>query len=168
MDCVELIANQIAISSHFQELINEETSNYSLEPSDALITKIGELQRLNDAAISLRRKTMEDLLLSFEESDKNMRCLAKHAIGAREFALECAQANPTSLGRRDIQQDAYYQMLQIISMFLWIEPQVCGRCLQDILLTKDTNNVFRMREETPSDAWQDKTTTDAESTFKAF
>jgi hypothetical protein len=118
MDCVELIANQIAISSHFQELINEEKSNYLLTPSDELITKIGGLERLNSAAIAIRRSAMEVLLLSFEDSDKNMRCLAKHSIGAREYALECSQANPTSIAMEQLQQDAYYQMLQIISMFL--------------------------------------------------
>lgn len=154
MDCIELIANQIAISSHFQELINESRSDYLLEPTDELTTKIGELQRLNDKAIQIRRVAMENLLESFKDSDKKMRCLAKHSIGAWEYALECSQANPESIAMGELQLDAYYQMLQIISMFLWIEPQVCGRCLQDILLTKDTNNVFRMRKETPSDAWQ--------------
>lgn len=150
MDCVELIANQIAISSHFQELINEEQSNYDLEPTVELLQKIEEFKRLNNSAITLRRKAMEDLLLSFEDSDKNLRCLVKHSIGAWEYALECSQANPSSLWWEQIQQDAYYQMLQIISMFLWVEPQLCGRCLQDILSDKQPNDVFKLRKEKSS------------------
>lgn len=136
MDCVELIANQIAISSHLQELINENKSTYLLEPTDELLTKVGELERLNNAAIAIRRSAMETLLISFEDSDKNMRCLAKHAIAAWEYALECSQANPTSVAMEQLQLDAYYQMLQTISMFLGVEPQVCGRCLQDMLTEK--------------------------------
>lgn len=146
LDAVELIANQIAISSHCQELINEFMSDYDLEPTEELKQKIIDQQSILSQSITMRRMVMENLLETFESSDKNLRCTFKHAVASYMFATECAHAM-TAICREDIQQRAYLQMIQILSMFLGIEPQLCGRCLQDILLGKQIENVFIMRKE---------------------
>lgn len=146
LDAVELIANQIAIGSHCQELINEYMTDYELEPTEELKQKIINQQNIFAQALSLRRSIMENILQIFEWSDKNQRCLFKHAVASYMFATECKDA-ATSICREDIQQKAYYQMLQVLSMFLGVEPQLCGRCLQDILFAKQSENVLKLQQE---------------------
>ena len=46
LDAVELIANQIAIGSHCQELINEYMADYDLEPTEDLRIKLLHQQNL--------------------------------------------------------------------------------------------------------------------------
>jgi tRNA(Glu) U13 pseudouridine synthase TruD len=150
LDAVELIANQIAIGSHCQELINEYMSDYELEQTEELKQKITNQQSLLSQSITMRRMVMENLLEIFESSDKELRCTFKHAVASYMFATECAQA-ATSICRGDIQRRAYLQMVQVLSMFLGVEVQVCGRCLQDILSGKQSKDVFRMRKEESSD-----------------
>lgn len=149
LDCVELIANQIAIGSHCQELINEYISDYELEPTAELKQKIINQENIHAQAITLRRMAMENLLEIFESSDKNLRCTFKHAVASYMFATECLQA-ATSICWSDIQQRAYLQMIQVLSMFLGVEPQLCGRCLQDILSGKQSKNVRMMQQKESS------------------
>jgi len=149
LDAVELIANQIAIGSHCQELINEYITDYELEPSEELKQKIINQENILAQSISMRRMVMENLLEIFESSDKNMRCTFKHAVASYMFATECVQA-ATSICRSDVQQKAYLQMIQVLSMFLGVEPQLCGRCLQDILSGKQCKNVRMMQQKESS------------------
>ena len=151
LDAVELIANQIAISSHCQELINEYMSDYELEQTDELKQKIIDQQNLLSQSVTMRRMVMENLLETFESSDKNLRCTFKHAVASYMFATECAHA-ATAICRGDIQRRAYLQMIQVLSMFLGVEVQVCGRCLQDILSGKQSKNVRMMQQEESSNA----------------
>jgi tRNA(Glu) U13 pseudouridine synthase TruD len=153
LDAVELIANQIAIGSHCQELINEYMSDYELEQTDELRQKIIDQQNLLSQSITMRRMVMENLLETFESSDKNLRCTFKHAVASYMFATECAQA-ATAICRGDIQRRAYLQMIQVLSMFLGVEVQVCGRCLQDILSGKQSKNVRMMQQKESSDDGQ--------------
>ena len=152
LDAVELIANQIAISSHCQELINELMSDYELEPTEELSTKIKNQQSILAQSIGLRRMVMDNLLVSFESSDKELRCTFKHAVASYMYATECAHVSGQNIWRETIQQRAYLQMIQVLSMFLGIEPQLCGRCLQDILSDKQSNDVFKLRKEKSSNA----------------
>lgn len=150
LDAVELIANQIAISSHCQELINELMSDYELEPTEELSTKIKNQQSILAQSIGLRRMVMDNLLVSFESSDKELRCTFKHAVASYMYATECSHVSGQNIWRETIQQRAYLQMIQVLSMFLGIEPQLCGRCLQDILSDKQPNDVFKLRKEKSS------------------
>ena len=43
-------------------------------------------------------------------------------------------------------------MIQVLSMFLGVEIQLCGRCLQDILSDKQSKDVFKLLKEESSDA----------------
>ena len=160
LDAVELIANQIAIGSHCQELINEYITDYELEPSEELKQKIINQENILAQSISMRRMVMENLLEIFESSDKNMRCTFKHAVASYMFATECVQA-ATSICRSDVQQKAYLQMIQVLSMFLGVEPQLCGRCLQDILSGKQCKNVRMMQQKESSNdssSWSPEST----------
>ena len=147
LDAVELIANQIAIGSHCQELINEYMADYDLEPTEDLRIKLLHQQNLLWQSISLRRMIMDNLLQSFEESDKNFRCSFKHAVASYMFATECAHISCQNIWWEVIQQRAYYQMIQVLSLFLGIEPQLCWRCLQDILHDKLNKDVLKLLKE---------------------
>lgn len=151
LDAVELIANQIALSSHCQELINELMSDYELEPTEDLSIKIKNQQSILAQSIRLRRMVMENLLVSFESSDKELRCTFKHAVASYMYATECAHVSGQNIWREDIQQRAYIQMIQVLSMFLGVEVQLCGRCLQDILSYKQSKDVLMMLKEESSD-----------------
>lgn len=151
LDAVELIANQIAIVSHCQEIINELMADYETEPSEELQTKLINQQSIMHQANNLRRTVMDSLLNSSDESDKNQWCVFKHAVWSYMFAVECSHVSWQSIDRDNIQEKAYMQMLQVLSMFLWVEPQLCWRCLADILINNN-KNVHKLSEETWSDA----------------
>lgn len=103
---------------------------------EQLTAKIGEYEMIRDRANALRRTAMEGIRDGFDNSDQKLRCAVKHAIGSRMYASEVSAGN-NSILRQDLQIQAYRQMIQILSQFLWMdEIQVCWRCLQDILLSK--------------------------------
>jgi len=166
LDAVELIANQIAIVSHCQEIINELMADYETEPSEKLQQQLMDQQSIMHQANTIRRMAMDSLLNSSDETDKNQWCVFKHAVWSYMFAMECSHVLWQSIDRANIQERAYMQMLQVLSMFLGVEPQLCWRCLADIL-TNNKKNVFKLQQETWSDASKNEWTESASITTNA-
>lgn len=128
LDLVEYISNQIAITSHLQELLNDK---YSEEDSEW----IHDLQELINNSINDRRKAMKKMLELFDW-DKQYRCLVKHAIASWGYATEVMYADKDA-DYVILQHNSYEQMMKILSKFLKAPAMVtCWRCLQDILLEK--------------------------------
>jgi len=131
MDALELIANQIALASHLQELISNwlsELETASSELKELKIKDIAENQVLLENAIKIRRMTMDKLL--DDKSNKDMWCAAKHALWSWMYALEVYYANKEMF---EIAKLATEQMFQVVSKFLWEEMTTCWRCLFDKL-----------------------------------
>jgi hypothetical protein len=121
MDAIELIANQIAIVSHCQEIINDLRLDYSTETDitnkENLIKEISNQELIKNQANSMRRNIMENIKREFENSNDKLWCTTKHAIASYMFAVEVASAN-NSIERDEFQAQAYVQLIQVLSLFL--------------------------------------------------
>jgi hypothetical protein len=124
LDLVELIWNQIALTSHLQE--QYDTDN---DPLTSILLK---------NSIDIRRDAMSKL----ECVNSEYRCALKHAIASREYALECSYANDSN---KELSTLCTEQMYAILSKFLWEEITFCWRCLSDkLLISKDNSNVQKL------------------------
>lgn len=141
LDLVEVIINQIQMSSHLQELINVSSidmKSYIDEGKhDEALTenkKYIEYKYLLEDSIKIRRDSMEKLMKEFKGNYK-YRCLFKHSLSSYWFMTEVQYA--TKWTYDTLQQDCYEQMIKIISMFLELDEIVtCWRCAMDMLEDK--------------------------------
>ena len=130
LDLVEAIINQIQFASHCQELLHFYYTEYNKENNPVFIWLMDIQTDLLEKSIKLRRDMMEKL--KTDNTDKMMRCSLKHAMATYGFALEVHYANPEDLPYRHLAQQAYEQMIMVLSIFLWVpEIVTCGRCLCD-------------------------------------
>lgn len=125
IDAIELIANDIALASHYQELINSRWDYQLSEKQSETVWLV--LQ----SSIQRRRNLMSLIEKEFPKWDKKFWCALKHSIGIYIYATELLYANPLSLKFKEIQQNAYEDMIIVLSLFTWKEINVCGRCLLD-------------------------------------
>jgi hypothetical protein len=83
---------------------------------------------------------MRKIYESFDNADHQMWCIVKHSVAAKWFMDEVVAADDDdhpSL-RSNEPHDLYELMSLAISSFIWVEPQVCARCMADDLEDDDT------------------------------
>lgn len=132
IDLIELIWNDIALLSHYQELMN------SYEKED--MTEYQELYEKSIEVLDRRRECMKLLeTITNKPVNQQYRCIVKHSISSYQFATECLYADINNTKIREIQQRAYETMIENMCKYLWIDEIVsCWRCMTDKLL--DHNN----------------------------
>lgn len=143
LDVVELIANLIASYSHLFELYNSENveldkyveypSVMDDEQAHSLQEGIIKKEELIEKVYSLRKLAMSVLKDLSPEYNKKIHCLLKHAIASYEYAQELWDTDRTNLKYQELALDCTQYMYFILSMYMWVEPSLCWRCLQDAL-----------------------------------
>ncbi len=138
LDAIECIKNCEAIVSHCNEIMDSIYDNVS--KNDKAYDDYMNLNRMKEIATKVRRKTMRKIYESFDKADHQYWCILKHAIAAKWFMDEVVAADDDdhpSL-RSTEPHDLYELMSLAISSFIWVEPQVCARCMADDLEDDDT------------------------------
>lgn len=143
LDAIELITNQIALTSHCQELINTYSIDYEKEHyqsnKEKIAVKIDQQFEIMSKAIDMRRELTNQIKEEFDTEPK-MRCSFKHAVAAYGFATELAYAykdTDKAPFYQKFQQQSYEQLMKVASLFLWLEEILsCGRCLLEALQAK--------------------------------
>ena len=111
IDLIEMIGNDIALLSHYQELMN----SYDKEDME-------EYQKLYEKSIEVlnrRRECMKILDAVIEKPvNKQYRCIVKHSISSYQFATECMYADMNNQKLKEIQQRAYETMIENLCEYL--------------------------------------------------
>lgn len=131
LDAVECIKNCEAIVSHCNEIMDSIYPNVT--KSDEVYWKYINLQEMRELAKTTRRRVMNKVFQSFDNADHEYRCLLKHAVAAKWFIDEVADASEASFQWNDDRQDLYKLMSLALSSFIWEKPQLCARCMADDL-----------------------------------
>ena len=78
---------------------------------------------------------MRKIFESFDNADHQYWCILKHAVAAKWFMDEVVAAdNDDSPSLRSTEPHDLYELMSLaISSFIWVEPQVCARCMADDL-----------------------------------
>ena len=134
LDAIECIKNCEALVSHCSEIMDSIYDNVS--KNDKAYDDYMNLNRMKEIATKVRRKTMRKIFESFDKADHQYWCILKHAVAAKWFMDEVVAADndddKQSL-RSNEPHDLYELMSLAISSFIWVEPQVCARCMADDL-----------------------------------
>lgn len=140
LDAIECIKNCEAIVSHCNEIMDSIYDN--VIKNDKAYDDYMNLNRMKEIATKVRRKTMRKIYESFDNADRQYWCILKHAIAAKWFMDEVVAAdNDDSPSLRSNEPHDLYELMSLaISSFIWVEPQVCARCMADDLEEDDTNN----------------------------
>lgn len=138
LDWLEMIANQIALSSHSQELLyNYYVDIKSTDSSDqyeSIAKKIEKETKLLEESIEIRRNMMQNILDNFDWYDHDQWCKWKHALYVWCTATEVYYADINNSSKWLIAQHSYEQMITITSQILGLETlERCGRCMADKL-----------------------------------
>lgn len=152
LDAIECIKNCEAIVSHCNEIMDSIYDNVS--KNDKAYDDYMHLNRMKEIATKVRRKVMRKIYESFDNADHKMWCIVKHSVAAKWFMDEVVAADDDdhpSL-RSNEPHDLYELMSLAISSFIWVEPQVCARCMADDLEEKtielaDTDEEYRSVDE---------------------
>ena len=136
LDAIECIKNCEAIVSHCNEIMDSIYDNVS--KNDKAYDDYMNLNRMKEIATKVRRKTMRKIYESFDKADHQYWCILKHAIAAKWFMDEVVAAGDENSLRSNEPHDLYELMSLAISSFIWVEPQVCARCMADDLEEDDT------------------------------
>lgn len=140
LDAIECIKNCEAIVSHCNEIMDSIYGN--VNKNDKAYDDYMNLNRMKEIATKVRRKTMRKIFESFDKADHQYRCILKHAVAAKWFMDEVVAADndDNSVLRPSLRStephDLYELMSLAISSFIWVEPQVCARCMADDLEEK--------------------------------
>lgn len=136
LDAIECIKNCEAIVSHCNEIMDSIYDNVS--KNDKAYDDYMNLNRMKEIATKVRRKTMRKIFESFDNADHQYWCILKHAIAAKWFMDEVVAAdNDDSPSLRSNEPHDLYELMSLaISSFIWVEPQVCARCMADDLEEK--------------------------------
>ena len=135
LDAIECIKNCEAIVSHCNEIMDSIYDNVS--KNDKAYDDYMNLNMMKEIATKVRRKTMRKIFESFDNADHQYWCILKHAISAKWFMDEVVAAdNDDDNLRTNEPHDLYELMSLAISSFIWVEPQVCARCMADDLEEK--------------------------------
>ena len=134
LDAIECIKNCEAIVSHCNEIMDSIYDNVS--KNDKAYNDYMNLNSMKEIATKVRRKTMRKIFESFDKADHQYWCILKHAVAAKWFMDEVVAADndddKPSLWSTE-PNDLYKLMSLAISSFIWVEPQVCARCMADDL-----------------------------------
>lgn len=130
LDAIECIKNCEAIVSHCNEIMDSIYDNVS--KNDKAYDDYMNLNRMKEIATKVRRKTMRKIYESFDNADHKMWCIVKHSVAAKWFMDEVVAADQ-DWPRSNEPHDLYELMSLAISSFIWVEPQVCARCMADDL-----------------------------------
>ena len=134
LDAIECIKNCEAIVSHCNEIMDSIYDNVS--KNDKAYDDYMNLNRMKEIATKVRRKTMRKIFESFDNADHQYRCILKHAVAAKWFMDEVVAADndDDSPSLRSTEPHDLYELMSLaISSFIWVEPQVCARCMADDL-----------------------------------
>lgn len=136
LDAIECIKNCEAIVSHCNEIMDSIYDN--VIKNDKAYDDYMNLNRMKEIATKVRRKTMRKIFESFDNADHQYWCILKHAIAAKWFMDEVVAAdNDDSPSLRSTEPHDLYELMSLaISSFIWVEPQVCARCMADDLEEK--------------------------------
>lgn len=153
LDAIECIKNCEAIVSHCNEIMDSIYDNVS--KNDKAYDDYMNLNRMKEIATKVRRKTMRKIFESFDKADHQYWCILKHAIAAKWFMDEVVAADndDDSPSLRSTEPHDLYELMSLaISSFIWVEPQVCARCMADDLEEKtieiaDTDEEYRSVDE---------------------
>lgn len=111
IDLIELIANDIALLSHYQELMNSY--------DDENLDEYNRLFEKSQKVLERRRHSMRILENVIEKQPNNKyRCIVKHSIASYQFASECMYADMTNIELKKIQQSAYEDMIENLCLYL--------------------------------------------------
>ena len=142
LDAIECIKNCEAIVSHCNEIMDSIYDNVS--KNDKAYDDYMNLNRMKEIATKVRRKVMRKIYESFDNADHQMWCIVKHSVAAKWFMDEVVSADndddKPSL-RSNEPHDLYELMSLAISSFIWVEPQVCARCMADDLDSKEESTL---------------------------
>ena len=136
LDLVEAIINQIQFASHCQVLLHFYFTEYQKDKDQIFIDLMDIQQDLLDSSIKLLRDMMNRL--KTDTTDEKMWCSLKHSMATYWFALEVHYANPEDFWYKFLTQQAYEQMVSVLSIFMWLpEIVTCWRCLCDQIIEKN-------------------------------
>ena len=130
VDAVEYIANNIAMASHLQELIN--SSDNEEVTSEMIAIARPRIQSLNKS----RRELMWEIR-DLYNGNMHLWCALKHAIAMYGYATELLYADTENVAFARIQQWASETMYETLSQFIGEEVTTCGRCFNDELDKED-------------------------------
>lgn len=143
-DQIQSISNDLAIVNHLHEAIYATdkdiedilTIDDNKENVDTLLVKKQEYIELLKMALTNRRDKMASIKEYAEQYNDRMWCPLKHAIEGYMESMEVWQA--TFSDKHYIQMTKSMDILSgILSLFLGMELETCGRCLSDYLKTLD-------------------------------
>lgn len=138
-ELIELIANQIASYSHHSEIYNSlqsDLAHSSVLSDDEFWEKTSQSMwhfHKMEELLEARRATMRELKKIAINVDDHLWCICKHAIASYQFSQEVLNTDMDNETYMEIAEKSYQYMYECISMFLWVEPVTCARCLQDEL-----------------------------------
>jgi len=135
-DAIEYIANNIALCSHTQELLNNLHWEYEVAHDDKIADEIKMQKLILDVSMKTRRAAMKHLVDTFPSWDDRMWCSAKHAIAWWMYATECKDWSNDNFWLSE-QQTAYDLMVMCVSKLLDDPLDICWRCKQDKNLTNN-------------------------------
>lgn len=124
VDAVEYIANNIAMISHLQEVINSGDNEEVTEEMISIARP--RIQDLNES----RRELMTEIKKLYN-GNMHLWCALKHSIAMYGYATELLYANPDNIAFAKIQQWASETMYETLSQFIWQEVTTCWRCFND-------------------------------------
>lgn len=137
IDAVELIANQVALSSHLYELLGFLQKEQQAEFSADRDTEMQEVLSIIERTTQSRRDLMSAIEKQYKTNDHYW-CAAKHAIAAYGIACELHQAYSNDVELKNTYFDIMVVNQQTLYIVLskWLgldEVVICGRCISDKL-----------------------------------
>lgn len=139
IEVVEIIANLIALQSHYTELYQNKVTDLSHPDlfTDEELQKIQSdamgFYQARSEALEKRRHFMRILKWMALDYNQESRCELKHKIWVYQFSQELLDTNIDNDDYIKLAEESYMSMMESLSRFLWTEIVSCGRCLQDEL-----------------------------------
>lgn len=143
MEVVEIIANYIALQSHYTELYQNKITDLS---NPDLFTEEDIVKLQDEAAdfwtertevLNKRRAAMRILKSMAVDCDEQRWCEMKHKIWVYQFTQELVDTDPDNEEYINLAEESYASMVKTLSQFLWVEIATCWRCILDSLQWKD-------------------------------
>lgn len=135
LDALESIANLVALSSHYKELIQDLTQTHELSGDETVLDKIEQIKSLLSESVALRRDMMSQLEEEFK-AQKDQWCAVKHVLASYITAWEVYDATKDPKWAQ-IALRATDLMSKEVGLWLGIDGELesCMRCMADRLAT---------------------------------
>ena len=130
-DLVNSIANDLALTNHLHEAFYAAYKDAE-DGIEGASDKIINYRKLMDMTLTNRRNKMNILKGQADSYDKHMWCPLKHAIESYMESMEVWQAHE-SKETFDAMITSTDILSGVLSLFLGMELEICGRCLSDQL-----------------------------------